>query len=100
MQGLHAMTSSHTDVMSQAQLGTQQHVASTAWQARSGLCCAMPCLATSCEVVQDIVPRSGKLLVFKRGGQRVIINQRGDMLVRPPHIEASLRQVPGGTLPL
>ena len=45
---------------------------------------------------QDIVPRSGKMVFFKRAGQRVIINQFGDMLVRPPPIEASMRQVPGG----
>ena len=48
------------------------------------------------EPVQDIVPRSGKMIFFKRGGQRVMINVLGDMLVRPPIIEASMRQVPGG----
>ncbi|KAK9807443.1 hypothetical protein WJX73_007832 [Symbiochloris irregularis] len=46
---------------------------------------------------QDAVPRSGKFMgLFKRGGQRVIINRRGDMIVRPLTIEASLQQVPGG----
>ncbi|KAK9813862.1 hypothetical protein WJX73_002319 [Symbiochloris irregularis] len=46
---------------------------------------------------QDAVPRSGKFMfIFKRGGQRVIINRLGDMIVRPLSIEASLRQVPGG----
>lgn len=39
-------------------------------------------------------------MVFKRAGQRVLINQFGDMLVRPPPIEASMRQIPGGGSPL
>jgi Lipase (class 3) len=34
-------------------------------------------------VVQDTVPRSGKFLfMYKRPGQRVLINSDGDMLVR------------------
>ena len=52
------------------------------------------------ETIQDIVPRSGKMVFFKRGGHLVMINELGDMLVRPPIIEASMRQMPGGVLSL
>ena len=46
---------------------------------------------------QDAVPRSGKFIhLFKRGGNRVIINTLGDLIVRPSPLEASLRQTPAG----
>ena len=39
--------------------------------------------------------RGAKFLVlYKRGGQRVLINEQGDMIVRPNPIEASLHLVP------
>ena len=37
------------------------------------------------------------LVLYKRGGQRVIINAFGDMLVRPSFIEVSVRS--GGARP-
>ena len=51
---------------------------------------------------QDAVARSPKFLVlYKRAGQRVLINNNGDMLVRPSFIENSILQMPGGLqLPL
>ena len=46
---------------------------------------------------QDAVARSPKFLVlYKRAGQRVLINHAGDMLVRPSFIENSILQLPGG----
>ncbi|EIE21255.1 alpha/beta-hydrolase [Coccomyxa subellipsoidea C-169] len=46
---------------------------------------------------QDAVARSPKFLVlYKRAGQRVLINNNGDMLVRPSFIENSILQMPGG----
>eukprot|EP00884_Botryococcus_braunii_P001515 jgi/Botrbrau1/11364/Bobra.0038s0112.1 len=46
---------------------------------------------------QDIVSRGAKFLVlYKRGGQRVIINALGDMIVRPTPLEVSLQLTPGG----
>ncbi|CAL5228580.1 g11739 [Coccomyxa viridis] len=50
---------------------------------------------------QDAVARAPKFLVlYKRTGQRVIINHNGDMLVRPSFIESSLLQLPcGGSVP-
>ncbi|GAB4817729.1 hypothetical protein N2152v2_004775 [Parachlorella kessleri] len=45
----------------------------------------------------DVVTRGGKFFVlYKRAGQRVLINRRGDMVVRPSFVEASIRQAPGG----
>ncbi|KAK9804297.1 hypothetical protein WJX72_005360 [[Myrmecia] bisecta] len=47
---------------------------------------------------QDAVARGAKfLMMYKRPGQRVIINEIGDMLVRPTFLEASMHQVPGGS---
>ena len=37
--------------------------------------------------------------MYKRPGHRVIINSRGDLIVRPSYAEASVQRVPGGTLP-
>ncbi|CAL8466201.1 g5737 [Coccomyxa elongata] len=46
---------------------------------------------------QDAVARAPKFLVlYKRAGQRVLINKNGDMLVRPAFIENSILQLPGG----
>ncbi len=46
---------------------------------------------------QDAVARAPKFLVlYKRAGQRVLINKNGDMLVRPSFIENSILQLPGG----
>ena len=47
---------------------------------------------------QDAVARSAKFWVFyKRAGQRVLINDRGDMLVRPTFTELSIQQSPMGS---
>ena len=47
---------------------------------------------------QDAVARSAKFWVFyKRAGQRVLINDRGDMLVRPTFTELSIQQLPLGS---
>lgn len=44
---------------------------------------------------QDAVARRFKMcFMYKRPGQRVIINKRGDMLVRPTFIELTLNQTP------
>lgn len=47
--------------------------------------------------VQDVVARRGKLwILYKRAGHRVIINARGDLIVRPSFAEANVQRVPGG----
>eukprot|EP00208_Stichococcus_sp_RCC1054_P005346 CAMPEP_0206142186 /NCGR_PEP_ID=MMETSP1473-20131121/15880_1 /ASSEMBLY_ACC=CAM_ASM_001109 /TAXON_ID=1461547 /ORGANISM="Stichococcus sp, Strain RCC1054" /LENGTH=1445 /DNA_ID=CAMNT_0053537075 /DNA_START=238 /DNA_END=4575 /DNA_ORIENTATION=- len=46
---------------------------------------------------QDAVTRAAKFGIFKRPGHRVLINSRGDMLVRPSFVETSLRNVPWGS---
>ncbi|GAB4817731.1 hypothetical protein N2152v2_004777 [Parachlorella kessleri] len=44
----------------------------------------------------DMITRGGKFFVlYKRAGHRVLINRRGDMLVRPSFVESSIRNVPG-----
>ena len=49
--------------------------------------------------MQDAVARSPKFLcLYKKTGQRVIINHSGDMLVRPSFIETSLFKKPFGKL--
>ncbi|KAK9828849.1 hypothetical protein WJX72_002401 [[Myrmecia] bisecta] len=46
---------------------------------------------------QDAVPRTGKLItMYKRPGNRVIINLLGDLIVRPSSLETALRNRPGG----
>ena len=46
-----------------------------------------------CMPLQDMVARAGKFVVlFKRPGHRVIINSRGDMLVRPSFMEISTQR--------
>lgn len=51
-------------------------------------------------VMQDIVARRGKLwILYKRSGHRVIINTRGDLIVRPSFAEANVQRIPGGRLP-
>ena len=43
---------------------------------------------------QDVVARGGKFWVlYKRGGHRVLINKRGDLVVRPNPMEASVSLV-------
>ena len=47
---------------------------------------------------QDAVAKSGKLMgLFKRAGERVFLNQRGDMLVCPIFLEAALWRKLGPT---
>ncbi|KAA6424283.1 MAG: hypothetical protein FRX49_05495 [Trebouxia sp. A1-2] len=46
---------------------------------------------------QDVVTREGKMLfLYKRPGQRVILNAAGHMMVRPTHMEASVQKSTGG----
>ncbi|KAA6429424.1 MAG: hypothetical protein FRX49_00818 [Trebouxia sp. A1-2] len=46
---------------------------------------------------QDVVTREGKMLfLYKRPGQRVILNASGHMMVRPTHMEASVQKSVGG----
>ncbi|KAL3143143.1 hypothetical protein ABBQ38_003412 [Trebouxia sp. C0009 RCD-2024] len=46
---------------------------------------------------QDVVTREGKLLfLYKRPGQRVILNAAGHMMVRPTRMEASVQKTTGG----
>lgn len=51
--------------------------------------------------MQDTIPRGGKFIsAYKRNGQRVIMNQAGDMVVRPVPLESSLLQMALGSNPL
>ena len=51
------------------------------------------CLSSSALHLQDMVARACKFVVlFKRPGHRVIINARGDMLVRPSFMEISTQR--------
>lgn len=46
-------------------------------------------------MLQDIVARGGKLwFLYKRPGQRVIINATGDVIVRPSYTEVTMQQTP------
>ena len=49
---------------------------------------------------QDLVTRILKLAgLYKRHGQRVVVNRRGDMIVRPTLFETSMQQtIRGGTV--
>ncbi|DBA98954.1 TPA: hypothetical protein ACH3X1_014695 [Trebouxia sp. C0004] len=48
---------------------------------------------------QDVVTRGGKMVfLYSRPGQRVLVNSRGDMIVRPSWVEASLQRLPGGSV--
>ena len=48
-------------------------------------------------LLQDVVTREGKMLfLYKRPGQRVILNAAGHMMVRPTHVEASVQKNTGG----
>ena len=38
------------------------------------------------------------LFLYKRPGQRVIVNAAGRMMVRPTHMEASVQRTTGGML--
>lgn len=45
-------------------------------------------------LLQDSVSQTGKLLwLYKRCGQRVIVNDRGDLIVRPSSLETRLEQI-------
>jgi len=47
----------------------------------------------------DTITRAGKFfLLYKHVGHRVLINKRGDMLVRPSFSEYSMRRAPGGSI--
>ena len=47
--------------------------------------------------MQDVVTREGKLLfLYKRPGQRVIIDAKGRLIVRPTHLEASVQRDTAG----
>ena len=47
--------------------------------------------------MQDVVSRRGKFFkLYKRAGPRVIINRRGDLIVRPSYAEANVQRIPGG----
>lgn len=48
--------------------------------------------ANVCFSHQDVVTRAGKFLwLYKRPGQRVIIDQLGDLVVKPNRLEFNLR---------
>ena len=56
-------------------------------------CCQLPSGVESWSIIndQDAVARSGKLLwLFKRPGERVLMNSKGDMLVCPGFLEAAV----------
>ncbi len=54
-------------------------------------------MTESCCNGQDVVTREGKMLfLYKRPGQRVILNAPGHMMVRPTHMEASVQKSTGG----
>ena len=59
--------------------------------------CLQSCHSHKCYVAQDVVTRGGKMVfLYSRPGQRVLVNSRGDMIVRPSWVEASLQRLPGG----
>ena len=75
----------------------RQHSFPTAWDRDGGSVCRATTLCGGAGP-QDAVARSAKFWVFyKRAGQRVLINDRGDMLVRPTFTELSIQQSPMGS---
>lgn len=40
------------------------------------------------------------VVLYSRPGHRVLVNSRGDMIVRPSWVEASLQKLPGGAASL
>jgi hypothetical protein len=47
----------------------------------------------------DVFTRAGKFFfLFKHVGHRVLLNRRGDLVVRPSFVEYSIRRSPGGSL--
>ena len=51
--------------------------------------------------MQDVVAKAPKFFImYKRAGQRVIINHNGDMLVRPSVLEVSVQSGSGQALAL
>ena len=78
----------HHDLQSDCKVGSACWLHSC--QAPSAL---MPSGVESWSVIndQDAVARSGKLLgMFKRAGERIFLNHKGDMLVCPGFLEAAL----------
>ena len=41
-------------------------------------------------------PAQQFLVLYKRGGPRVLINRLGDMVCRPTYAESAIRTIPGG----
>lgn len=59
-------------------------------------CTALIHAARPC-ALQDVVTREGKLLfLYKRPGQRVIVDASGRLIVRPSHIEAHVQRDTAG----
>ncbi len=49
-------------------------------------------------LMQDVVTRGGKFVVlYKRPGKRIILNNEGRLMVSPSSMEASIQQSIGGT---
>ena len=47
--------------------------------------------------MQDMVAKAPKLIIlYKRAGQRVIINHSGDLVIRPSVLEISVHSGSGG----
>ena len=42
-------------------------------------------------LVQDAITRHGRFLVYKRAGERAVINYRGELLVRPGPLEVHVQ---------
>jgi len=52
-------------------------------------------------LMQDVVTRGGKFVVlYKRPGKRIILNNEGRLMVSPSSMEASIQQSIGGTYKL
>lgn len=48
--------------------------------------------------MQDMVAQGGKMwILYKRPGQRALINPSGDLIVRPSYTEVTMQQRPFGT---
>ncbi len=57
-------------------------------------------LMSCCMIAQDVIARAGRFWgLYKRAGQRVMINPSGDLIVRPTFIEAAAQLMrPWGTI--
>jgi len=71
-----------------------------AWQAEGFLVYECKVLDKLLPVVQDVIARAGRFWgLYKRAGQRVMINPSGDLIVRPTFIEAAAQVMrPWGAL--